>query len=116
MPYRKVTDAEAEEIQKIEEKAKVWKTNQPSNSSSLETTPNFRIKIVPKASKAAASSSEPHSHSSLVGTHSQAEDLPSECNAFRVVDKSQCVLLAVVSSSAAGFDTSFGQSRVVSML
>ena len=80
MCHRKVSDAEAEAVKKNEEKAKVWKTNQPSNSSSVETTPNSSVEIAPKVSQAPASSSEPRSHSSPVNSKTDADDLPSECH------------------------------------
>ena len=81
-------------MKKNEEKAKVWRTNQPSNNSSVETTPNSSVEIVPKVVQAPASTSEPRSHSSPVETTTQAEDVPSECNAFCIVGQArlQCLL------------------------
>ena len=78
MSHRKVSDAEGEAVKKNEEKAKVWKTNQPSNSSSVETTPNSSVEIASKVSQAPASSSEPGSHSSPVDSKTDTDDLPSE--------------------------------------
>ena len=91
MCHRKVSDAEAEAVKKNEEKAKVWKTNQPSNSSSVETTPNSSVEIVPKVSQAAISSSEPRSHSSPANSKTDANDLPSETLALSpLIGKLQC--------------------------
>jgi len=43
-----VADAEAEAANKAEERAKVWKTHNGSNSTSPNTTPNTSVEIVPK--------------------------------------------------------------------
>lgn len=75
---RKVADAEEDVVTKNEERAKVWKTNQPSNSSSIETTPNSSVEIVPKTVPAPASNSEPRSHSSPLDSQAQPDDVPSE--------------------------------------
>ena len=77
-------------MKKNEEKAKVWRTNQPSNNSSVETTPNSSVEIVPKVVQAPASTSEPRSHSSPVETTTQAEDVPSECSPSAQLVKLAC--------------------------
>lgn len=95
MCHRKVSDAEAEAVKKNEEKAKVWKTNQPSNSSSAETTPNSSVEIVPKVPQAPASSSEPRSHSSPVDSKTDADDLPSECRVSCLMSHVSCLVSCV---------------------
>lgn len=99
---RKVTDAEAEAVSKNEERAKVWKTNQPSNSSSIETTPNSSVEVVPKTAQAPASSSEPRSHSSPPEAKAQPDDVPSGFTASCMAYVSGCICLTVLTTLVAG--------------
>ena len=62
---RHVTDAEAEAVKKTEDRAKVWKTNNGSTSTSPNTTPNTSIEIVPKDAQTAITDQAGHTSSSL---------------------------------------------------
>lgn len=66
---RQVTDAEEEATTKAEERAKVWKTQIGSNSTSPNSTPNTSVEIVPKDNQAAG----PDQADQAASSSSQAE-------------------------------------------
>lgn len=66
---RQVTDAEEEAAKKADERAKVWKTHNGSNSTSPNTTPSTSVEIVPKDSQA-GSTEQPASSSKAERSHS----------------------------------------------
>lgn len=72
---RQVTDAEEEATSKAEERAKVWKTQIGSNSTSPNSTPNTSVEIVPKDSKAAGrNQADQAASSSLQAERSHSAD------------------------------------------
>jgi len=69
---RQVTDAEEEAAKKADERAKVWKTHNGSNSTSPNTTPSTSVEIVPKDSQASSANQteQPASSSKAERSHS----------------------------------------------
>jgi len=81
---RQVTDAEEEAAQKADERAKVWKTHNGSNSNSTSpnTTPSTSVEIVPKDSQAGSANQteQPASSSKAERSHSaDGESLTLSC-------------------------------------
>ncbi len=76
-----MTDAEEEAAKKADERAKVWKTHNSSNSTSPNTTPSTSVEIVPKDSQAGSTSQteQPASSSRAERSHS-ADGQPFVCS------------------------------------
>ncbi|DBA75326.1 TPA: Selenocysteine insertion sequence-binding protein 2 [Trebouxia sp. C0004] len=74
---KQVTDAEEEAVEKADERAKVWKTHNSSNSNSTSpnATPSTSVEIVPKDSQAGSTSQtkQPASPSKADCSHSADE-------------------------------------------
>ena len=80
-----MADAEAEAANKAEERAKVWKTHNGSNSTSPNTTPNTSVEIVPKDAQPSSISQIDQASSSQTALPDVADgevsDASCQCNA-----------------------------------
>jgi len=77
-----VTDAEEEAAKKADERAKVWKTHNGSNSTSPNTTPSTSVEIVPKDSQAGSTSQMGQPASSSKAERSHSADGESSVRSF----------------------------------
>ncbi|DBA81301.1 TPA: Selenocysteine insertion sequence-binding protein 2 [Trebouxia sp. C0005] len=114
---KQVTDAEEEAAKKADERAKVWKTHNGSNSTSPNTTPSTSVEIVPKDSQAGTTGQkeQPASSSKAERSHSadeaaaavKAQMLPSADDQY-VSEQLQLMGLSLKHEAQLSADEEFG--------